>query len=118
MSEVVGSYCSKKVCRVRFWQLKDPQIVGLSQMFHWTQPKIWVQVFYCLCTLAVTHGTLGKVHQGGIEEIVLLAKPGTKPDPTPTGTSPKQTSPKNAYAKSSSSTSIFPLTPRHAIHPS
>jgi hypothetical protein len=64
-------------------------------MFHWTDPKIRVHVFYCVLALAVAHLMRREAHQAGltlsvrellttlegIEETVLLYPTGNKGRP-------------------------------------
>ena len=48
-------------------RLKDPHVVGFSPMFHWTEPKIRVHVFYCVLALAVAHLMRRQAHQAGMD---------------------------------------------------
>ena len=50
-----------------FRQLKDPHVVGFSPMFHWTESKIRVHVFYCVLALAVAHLMRRQAHQSGLD---------------------------------------------------
>ncbi|HEX9624674.1 MAG TPA: hypothetical protein VF979_09875 [Streptosporangiaceae bacterium] len=66
--------------------MKDPSVVSFSPMFHWTESKIRVHVFYCVLALMVARlmvreadqaGTHMSVRElldtlAGIEETVLL----------------------------------------------
>ena len=84
--EVVAGYRSQNDVESGFRQLKDPHVVGFSPMFHWTDSKIRVHVFYCVLALAVAHLMRRQARQagldlsvrellntlGGIEETVLL----------------------------------------------
>jgi len=93
--EVVAGYRSQNDVESGFRQLKDPHVVGFSPMFHWTEPKIRVHVFYCVLALAVAHLMRRQAHQagmdlsvrelltnlGGIEETVLLYPTGNKGRP-------------------------------------
>jgi len=93
--EVVTGYRSQNDVESGFRQLKDPHVVGFSPMFHWTEPKIRVHVFYCVLALAVAHLMRRQAHQaglnlsvrellatlGGIEETVLLYPTGNKGRP-------------------------------------
>ena len=95
VAEVVAGYRSQNDVESGFRQLKDPHIVGFSPMFHWTEPKIRVHVFYCVLALAVAHLMRRQAHQvgldlsvrellttlGGIEETVLLYPTGNKGRP-------------------------------------
>jgi transposase len=94
-AEVVAGYRSQNDVESGFRQLKDPHVVGFSPMFHWTDSKIRVHVFYCVLALAVAHLMRRQAHQGGldlsvrelltnlggIEETVLLYPTGTKGRP-------------------------------------
>ena len=95
VAEVVASYRSQNDVESGFRQLKDPHVVGFSPMFHWTDPKIRVHVFYCVLALAVAHLMRREAHHagmdlsvrellttlGGIEETVLLYPTGNKGRP-------------------------------------
>ena len=65
--EVVAAYRSQNDVESGFRQLKDPHVVGFSPMFHWTEPKIRVHVFYCVLALAVAHLMRRQAHQGGLD---------------------------------------------------
>jgi transposase len=94
-AEVVAGYRSQNDVEQGFRQLKDPHVVGFSPMFHWTDSKIRVHVFYCVLALAVAHLMRRQAHQsgldlsvrelltnlGGIEETVLLYPTGNKGRP-------------------------------------
>ena len=93
--EVVAGYRSQNDVESGFRQLKDPHVVGFSPMFHWTEAKIRVHVFYCVLALAVAHLMRRQAHQvgldlsvrellttlGGIQETVLLYPTGNKGRP-------------------------------------
>src|ERR1035437_4118343 len=93
--EVVAGYRSQNDVESGFRQLKDPHVVGFSPMFHWTESKIRVHVFYCVLALAVAHLMRRQAHQGGldlsvrqlltnlagIQETVLLYPTGNKGRP-------------------------------------
>ena len=95
IAEVVAGYRSQNDVESGFRQLKDPHVVGFSPMFHWTEPKIRVHVFYCVLALAVAHLMRRQAHQagmdlsvrellttlGGIQETVLLYPTGNKGRP-------------------------------------
>jgi transposase len=55
LAEVVAAYRSQADVEAGFRQLKDPKVVSFSPMFHWTDQKIRVHVFYCVLALAVAH---------------------------------------------------------------
>ncbi len=93
--EVVGGYRSQNDVESGFRQLKDPHVVGFSPMFHWTDSKIRVHLFYCVLALAVAHLMRREAHHagidlsvrellrtlGGIEETILLYPTGNKGRP-------------------------------------
>jgi hypothetical protein len=95
--EVVAGYRSQNDVESGFRQLKDPHVVGFSPMFHWTEAKIRVHVFYCVLALAlaVAHLMRRQAHQAGldlsvrellrtlgdIQETVLLYPTGNKGRP-------------------------------------
>jgi len=95
ITEVVAGYRSQNDVESGFRQLKDPHVVGFSPMFHWTDSKIRVHVFYCVLALAIAHLMRRQAHQagldlsvrellttlGGIEETVLLYPTGNKGRP-------------------------------------
>src|SRR5665647_2710533 len=94
-AEVVAAYRSQNDVESGFRQLKDPHVVGFSPMFHWTDPKIRVHIFYCVLALAVAHLMRREAHHagmdlsvrdllatlGGIEETILLYPTGNKGRP-------------------------------------
>ena len=93
--EVVAGYRCQNDVESGFRQLKDPNVVGFSPMFHWTESKIRVHVFYCVLALAVAHLMRRQAHQSGldlsvrelltnlagIQETVLLYPTGNKGRP-------------------------------------
>jgi len=93
--EVVAGYRSQNDVESGFRQLKDPHVVGFSPMYHWTESKIRVHVFYCVLALAVAHLMRRQAHQdgldlsvrqlltnlSGIQETVLLYPTGNKGRP-------------------------------------
>jgi transposase len=95
VADVVAGYRSQNDVESGFRQLKDPHLVGFSPMFHWTDSKIRVHVFYCVLALAVAHLMRRQAHQagldlsvsellttlGGIQETVLLHPTGGKGRP-------------------------------------
>jgi transposase len=53
IAEVVAAYRSQSFIEADFRQMKDPKVVGVSPMFHWTDQKIRVHVAYCVLALMV-----------------------------------------------------------------
>lgn len=86
LAAVVAAYRSQSDVEGAFRQLKDPKVVSFSPMFHWTDAKIRVHVFYCVLALRVARLMQREaaraglpmsarellVQLGGIEETVLL----------------------------------------------
>ncbi len=52
-ARVVAGYRSQSEVESDFRQMKDPDVVGFSPMFHWTDQKIRVHAFYCVLALTV-----------------------------------------------------------------
>jgi transposase len=85
-STIVTDYRSQEDAEADFRQLKDPNVVSFSPMFHWTDHKIRVHVFSCVLALMVArlmvreaarnglHLSVRALLQalGGIQETVLL----------------------------------------------
>jgi transposase len=86
ISDVVAGYRSQSEAEADFRQMKDPKVVSFSPMFHWSDQKIRVHVFYCVLALMVARlmrreteraGFVMSVRAllcalGGIEETLLL----------------------------------------------
>jgi transposase len=53
IAEVVAGYRSQSEIEADFRQMKDRLVVSFSPMFHWTEQKIRVHVFYCVLALMV-----------------------------------------------------------------
>jgi transposase len=66
VAEVVAAYRSQADVEAGFRQLKDPKVVSFSPMFHWTDHKIRVHVFYCVLALAVAHLLRRQAAQAGL----------------------------------------------------
>jgi transposase len=83
---IVADYRSQEAVEADFRQMKDPKVVSFSPMFHYTDQKIRVHVFYCVLALTVArlmvreaehagiHLSVRELlaHLAGIEETVLL----------------------------------------------
>jgi transposase len=52
-ARIVADYRSQEVVEGDFRQMKDPSAVSFSPMFHFTESKIRVHVFYCVLALMV-----------------------------------------------------------------
>jgi transposase len=50
-ARVVADYRSQETVEADFRQMKDRDVVSFSPMFHWTEQKIRVHVFYCVLAL-------------------------------------------------------------------
>ena len=86
IADVVAGYRSQSDVEADFRQMKDRLVVSFSPMFHWTDQKIRVHVFYCVLALMVARLMARETerakipmsvrellsHLGGIEETVLL----------------------------------------------
>lgn len=84
--EIVAAYRSQAAVEADFRQMKDPTVVSFSPMFHFTEQKIRVHVFYCVLALLLARlmvreagkvGITSSVREllsalSGIEETVLL----------------------------------------------
>ena len=66
VAQVVAAYRSQADVEAGFRQLKDPKVVSFSPMFHWTDQKIRVHVFYCVLALAVAHLLRRQAAQAGL----------------------------------------------------
>ena len=55
VTEIVAAYRSQSDVEASFRQMKDPHVVGVSPMFHWTDQKIRVQLLCCVLALATAH---------------------------------------------------------------
>jgi transposase len=66
LDQVVAAYRSQADVEAGFRQLKDPRVVSFSPMFHWTDHKIRVHVFYCVLALAVAHLLRRQAAQAGL----------------------------------------------------
>jgi transposase len=85
-AQVVADYRSQEAAEADFRQMKDPKVVSFSPMFHWTEQKIRVHVFYCVLALTAArlmtreaeraglHMSVRQLldHLAGIQETVLL----------------------------------------------
>jgi transposase len=66
LAQVVAAYRSQADVEAGFRQLKDPKVVSFSPLFHWTDQKIRVHVFYCALALAVAHLLRRQATQAGL----------------------------------------------------
>ena len=63
---VVGGYRSQSQVEADFRQMKDPDIVSFSPMFHWTNQKIQVHSFYCVIALTIARLMRREAQRAGI----------------------------------------------------
>ena len=72
---IVAEYRSQETVEGDFRQMKDPQVVSFSPMFHWTEQKIRVHVFYCVLALIVAKLMVREADRAGMHMSVreLLA---------------------------------------------
>jgi transposase len=66
ITDVVAAYRSQADAEAGFRQLKDRHVVSFSPMFHWTEQKIRVHVFYCVLALATAHLMRRQAAQAGL----------------------------------------------------
>jgi transposase len=62
---IVANYRSQETVEADFRQMKDPEVVSFSPMFHWTDQKIRVHVFYCVLALMVARLMVREADRGG-----------------------------------------------------
>jgi len=67
VAEVIAAYRSQADAEASFRQLKDRHVVSFSPMFHWTEQKIRVHVFYCVLALAIAHLMRRQAAQAGLD---------------------------------------------------
>jgi transposase len=65
-AQVVADYRSQEAAEADFRQMKDPKVVSFSPMFHWTDQKIRVHVFYCVLALAVARLMAREAEHAGL----------------------------------------------------
>ena len=86
IGDIVAGYRSQSDAEADFRQMKDRRVVSFSPMFHWTDQKIRVHLFYCVLALMVARLMSRETERAelpmsvrnllsslaGIEETVLL----------------------------------------------
>ena len=65
-AEIVADYRSQEAVEADFRQMKDPKVVSFSPMFHFTEQKIRVHVFYCVLALTVARLMVREADRAGI----------------------------------------------------
>ncbi len=63
---IVADYRSQEHAEADFRQMKDPKVVSFSPMFHWTDHKIRVHVFYCVLALMVARLMVREANRAGL----------------------------------------------------
>ena len=86
VADIVAAYRSQADVEAGFRQLKDPHVIAVNPMFHWTDQKIRVHALYSVTALAVAHLMRRQAdharinmsvrellrHLNGIDEITML----------------------------------------------
>jgi transposase len=67
VADVVGAYRSQHHVESDFRQMKDRAVVSFNPMFHWTDDKIRVHVFYCVLALALARLMRREAAQAGLD---------------------------------------------------
>jgi len=63
---IVAEYRSQEAVEGDFRQMKDPKVVSFSPMFHFTESKIRVHVFYCVLALLVARLMVREAEHAGM----------------------------------------------------
>jgi transposase len=66
-SEIIADYRSQSKVEADFRQMKDPKVVSFSPMFHFTDQKIRVHVFYCVLALIVARLMVRQASRHGVQ---------------------------------------------------
>jgi transposase len=66
IAQVIAAYRSQTEVEASFRQMKDPKVVSFSPMFHWTNQKVKVHVFYCVLALAIAQLMRREAEKAGI----------------------------------------------------
>ena len=67
VADVVGAYRSQHHVESDFRQMKDRTVVSFNPMFHWTDDKIRVHVFYCVLALALARLMRREAAKAGLD---------------------------------------------------
>jgi transposase len=65
-AHIVADYRSQETVEADFRQMKDPDVVSFSPMFHFTDQKIRVHVFYCVLALTVARLMVRDADRAGL----------------------------------------------------
>jgi transposase len=66
-AQIVADYRSQEAAEGDFRQMKDPSVVSFSPMFHFTEHKIRVHVFYCVLALTVARLMVRRADRAGLQ---------------------------------------------------
>jgi transposase len=69
-ARIVADYRSQEVAEGDFRQMKDRDVVSFSPMFHFTEQKIRVHVFYCVLALSVARLMTRQTDHAGMQQSV------------------------------------------------
>ena len=65
-AQIVAGYRSQEAVEADFRQMKDPHVVSFSPMFHFTEQKIRVHIFYCVLALMVARLIVREADRAGL----------------------------------------------------
>jgi transposase len=65
-AQIVADYRSQEAVEGDFRQMKDPKVVSFSPMFHFTDSKIRVHVFYCVLALMTARLMVREAGRAGL----------------------------------------------------
>ena len=65
-AQVIADYRSQEAVENDFRQMKDPKVVSFSPMFHFTEQKIRVHIFYCVLALLVAKLMVRETERAGM----------------------------------------------------
>jgi transposase len=71
-ARVVADYRTQEAVEADFRQMKDPKVVSFSPMFHWTEQKIRVHVFYCVLALMTARLMVREADRHGLHMSVRV----------------------------------------------
>jgi transposase len=66
VTQIVAAYRSQEAVEADFRQMKDVKVVSFSPMFHWTESKIRVHVFYCVLALMAARLMVREADRAGL----------------------------------------------------
>lgn len=67
-ADIIAAYRSQGTLANAFRQMKDPQFVTVTPMFHWTDPKIRVHLVICVMALMVVSLLHRQARKGGFDQ--------------------------------------------------